>query len=222
MSTTFRVEVDWDHDGTWTDESAYVLRVQSRSGFAAAGDPVAEVGRCTITLDNTTRRFSPGNASGALYGKLLPRRVVRVQAISGAETWTLFRGFIERLEPDSGLRGAGAVRLACVDAIALLARQRLSVEHAESKTVSAAVAEIVSAVYTPPGTAYRDNGDSLNHYGYAWQPEHTTALDALRDVADAVYGRFFVARDGTPTFATRDQLQNPTTTVAATFGDAVE
>lgn len=221
MSTTFCLEVDWDHDGTWTDESAFVRRVQCRSGFAGSGDPVAEVGRCLITLDNTTRRFSPGNTAGALYGNLIPRRAVRVRAISGAQNWTLFRGFIERLEPDTGVRGAGDVRLVCVDAMALLARQRISVAHAESKVVSAAVADIVATVYTPPATAYTDNGDSLDHYGHVWQPERTTALDALREIAEAVYGRFYVARDGTPTFITRGQLQNPAIASAATFGEGV-
>ena len=222
MSTTFCVEIDWDHNGTWTDESAYVRRVQSRSGFESAGDPVAEVGRCTITLDNTSRRFSPGNGSSALAGKLLPRRAVRVRAINGGQSWTLFRGFIERLEPDTSVRGAGDARLECVDAIALLARQRLSVAHAETELVSVVVADIVSTVYTPPATAYHDNGDCLNHVGYAWQPVHTTALDALRDVSHAVYGRFFVALDGTPSFITRDQVQNPTITAAAVFGDGAE
>lgn len=220
MTTTFRVDVDWNHDGTWTDESALVRRVQVRSGFAEPGDAVAAVGRCTITLDNTARRFSPGNTAGALYGKLLPRRAVRVRAISGAQSWTLFRGFIERIAPDGGAWSAGKVQIDCVDALALLARQRISVAHADSKTVSTAVAEIVSAVYTPHATAYSDNGDDLDHYGRAWQPEHTTALAALRDVAGAVYGRFYVARNGTPTFVTRTQLQNPAAAAVLALGDA--
>ena len=103
MVTTFTVEIDWDHDGTWTDETSRTRRALIRSGFGGAGnhaedgsgENVAGVGRCTLTMDNTSQRFSPGYASGALYGKLLPRREVRVRATDGVTTWTLFRGFIE-------------------------------------------------------------------------------------------------------------------------------
>lgn len=219
MTTTFQVEIDWDHNGTWTDESAYVQRVQVRSGFAEPGDPVADVGRCVLTLDNATRRYSPGNAQGSLYGKLLPRRAVRVRATEGVQSWTLFRGFIERIAPDAGAWGAGTVQIVCVDGIALLDRQRTSVPHAASKAVDDAVSELVSAVYTPPATAYDDNGDAVTHYGRAWQPEQTTVLHALRDVVRAVYGRFYVARDGTPTFLTRDRLQNPATAAVLDIGE---
>ena len=208
MSTRFSVEVDWAHNGTWSDESARVERVQVRSGFERAGAPVAAVGRCAITLRNHDRRYSPGNAAGPLYGQLLPRRPVRVRASDGAQSWTLFRGYIERIVPDAGAQGRGLCEIVCVDGLALPARQRIGVAHAESKSVAEAVGELVGAVYTPPATSYQDNGDALTHYGRAWQPERTTALDALRDVCRAVYGRFFLARDGTATYWARDSLQD--------------
>ncbi len=209
MPTRFTLEVDWAHDGTWADETARVERVRIRSGFERAGAPVAAVGRCAITLRNHDRRYSPGNASGPLYGQLLPRRRVRVRATDGAQTWTLFWGYIERITPDAGAQGRGLCEIACVDGLDLLARQRIGVAHAESKPVAQAVAELVGAVYTPPATSYQDNGDALTHYGREWLPEYTTALDALRDVCRAVYGRFFLARDGTASYWARDSLQNP-------------
>lgn len=221
MPTTFKLEIDWDHDGTWSDETAYLRCVQTRAGFAQPGDPVASAGRCDLTLDNTNGRFSPGNTEGLLYGNLLPRRPVKISATDGTNTWGLFRGWIEQIAPDAGDWGRGHCTIRCVDGVALLARQRISIAHTESQAVDEAVDDIVSAVYTPPDTAYSDNGDTLTHVGRAWVPEHTTAHDALRDITQAVYGRFFVARDGTATLRTRTGLQDPSVSAAITIGDAI-
>lgn len=220
MTTTFSVAMDWDGGGAWTDESAYVQRVRIRSGFDRAGDRVADGGRAVIVLDNSTGRFSPGNADSPLYGALVPRREVRVQASDGASTWTLFRGFVDSIEPDAGFWSQQRVTVTCVDAITLLRQQRVSVAHVDSMPVGDAVSSLVSDVYTPPATDINDNGDALHHYGRAWQPERTTALDALHDVAAAVYGRFFVARDGKVTFRTRDQLQDASVAEVVTVGEA--
>ncbi len=221
MPTTFTLEIDWDRDGSWSDETAYLRRVQTRTGFAQPGDAVAAAGRCDLTLDNTTGRYSPGNTEGPLYGNLLPRRPVKINATDGIITWVLFRGFIEDLAPDAGNWGSGRCTIRCVDGIALLARQRISIAHAESQAVDEAVAAIISGVYTPPDTAYSDNGDILTHVGRAWNPEHTTARDALRDIAAAVYGRVFVARDGTATLLTRTDLQDPSVSAAITIGEPI-
>jgi len=78
-------------------------------------------------------------------------------------------------------------------------QQRIGVAHENSKAVDDAVSAVVASAYTPPATCYADNGDTLTHYGRSWQ-EQTSCLDALREIAEAVYGRFYVARDGTPTF----------------------
>ncbi len=207
MAITFIVEIDWAHDGTWTDETSRTRRVQIKSGFDEPGRAVATTGRCVLTMDNGDRRFSPGYASSPLYGDVLPRRQVRVTASDGVTTWTLFRGFVDDIQPDAGEWGAGECLITCVDGIALLGQQRIGVAHENSKAVDDAVSAVVASAYTPPATCYADNGDTLTHYGRSWQPEQTSCLDALREIAEAVYGRFYVARDGTPTFWSRDDQQ---------------
>src|SRR5688572_29617524 len=102
MATTFSFEFDWDNNGSWTDEAAEIRSTHIRIGMAEGApltDTVAQIGTCVLTMDNSTQRFSPDNASGALYGKLLPRRPVRVRATDGVTTWALFRGYIDRIEP---------------------------------------------------------------------------------------------------------------------------
>jgi len=202
----------------WDDITPYTRRVTTWAGFDQPGAAVAARGRCTLVLDNADRRFSPGNTEGPLYGKLLPRRAVRVRASNGASTWTLFRGTTESITPQAGALRADTCEIACVDGVTLLARQHIGVTHADSQAVDDAVADVVGAAYTPPATAYADNGDTLTHYGRSWQPEHTTALDALREICTAVYGRFYIARDGTATYITRGDRQNPSQAAAAVFG----
>ncbi len=209
----------------WDAITAYTRRVKTWAGYDEAGAPVAAGGRCTLLLDNRDRRFSPGNTGGPLYGKLLPRREVRVQASDGASTWTLFRGYVETITPQAGAFHGDSCEITCVDGIALLARQQISVPYVDSRAVDAAVADVVGAAYTPPDSAYADNGDTLTHYGRSWQPERMTALAALREICTAVYGRFYAARDGTATYITRGDRQDPSVeavlVVGGTYADRV-
>ncbi|MCZ7540150.1 MAG: hypothetical protein M5U29_09590 [Anaerolineae bacterium] len=217
MAVTFTVEMDWSADGTWTDETARVRRVRARAGFARAREPVAAPGVCELVLDNHDRRFSPGNAASPLAGKLLPGRAARLCASEGGDTWTLFCGTIARIAPEAGA-WPGAVTITCTDGIARLARARVSVPHTDAVPAAEAVSDLVSAVYTPPALSIADNGDSLAHYGRSWEPERVTALDALEDICRAVYGRFWVARDGTVTFWSRCQQQDPSVSAALVSG----
>src|SRR5438046_881922 len=126
MATTFSFEFDWNNNGSWTDEAAEVRSAQIRIGMAEGApltEVMAQVGSCMLTLDNSTQRYSPDYSSGALYGKLLPRRPVRIRATDGVTTWTLFRGYIERIEPDSGPQGRRRTVITCIDVLALLRDQ---------------------------------------------------------------------------------------------------
>lgn len=219
MTATFTVEIDWDHNGTWTDETSRTRRAQIKSGFEQPGQAVAGAGRCILTMDNRDQRFSPGYLSSPLYGDLLPRRQVRVKASDGVTTWTLFRGFIDTIQPDAGQWGRGECLIECIDALALLARQRIGVAHEDNKAVDEAVSDVVAAAYTPPAASYSDNADTLTHYGRSWPPEETTCLDALREICEAVYGRFFIARDGTAVYLSRDDRQNSSLSAAMLIGD---
>lgn len=138
MSMTFTVQVDWDADGSFAtagdDISAYVQGVSANLGiFDARLDHVAYVGRCTITLDNTDRRFSPKYTAGPYYGKLLPNRAVRVQGTDGTDTWTLWRGVIRRIVPEAARGGTRETVLECEDAMGVLQAHLLSLPIQEGK-----------------------------------------------------------------------------------------
>lgn len=207
MAVRFQVEVDWE-GSAWQDESAYVRRVRTQTGFARAGEPVAAAGRCTLTLDNTTRRFSPGWDAGPLAGMLRPHRPVRVTAVHDGQAFPLFTGFIEQIAPRAGPEGQ-TVEVRCADALALLARTRVGAAYAASQSVAEVVRALIAGVLPPEVVQVDDNGDLLAHVGRAWPPERTMTLRALRDVCETVYARFFVSRGGQAVFYSRDRGQNP-------------
>lgn len=150
MPTTFSVEFDWNQNGTWVDESSELLHVSLKMGMAEGApitDVVAQTGRCTITLDNSTQRYSPEYNGGALYGKLLPRRPVRVRATDGVTTWTLFRGYVERIAPEAGPYSQRRAVIHCVDALALLHDQKISMEWQQGKRADQLIAAAVNLTF---------------------------------------------------------------------------
>jgi len=217
---TFTVEVDWTRSGTWVDETSRVRSVKTRAGFEERGDAVAGVGTAVIVVENVDGRYTPENATSPLAGNVTPRRPVRVRVGDGVTTWTIWQGWIERIEVEAGDKSARLAVLRCVDGMGLLGVEPVNVGHADSKAVADAVSEIVSLAFTPPATLIADNGDVLTHYGRAWLPERTSCLDALRDVCLAVYGRAWMARDGTVRYMTREQIQDGSGEPALTFDGA--
>jgi hypothetical protein len=92
-------------------------------------------GSATVVLNNRDRRFDPYYTSGPYYGKLLPRRQIRIRAqtTTGGTTTThdVFRGFIDGWAPqwtDAGTNST--VTLSCFDAFQLLAAEQLPADWA--------------------------------------------------------------------------------------------
>lgn len=105
---------------TWTDVTAYCRGFSTSRGVPDDWTYQAD-GSASVTLSNRDRRFDPFNTSGPYYGKLLPRRQIRIRATSGATTYNVFRGFIAGWPPqwtDAGYDST--VELSCFDALQLL------------------------------------------------------------------------------------------------------
>ncbi|GEM_PF-1252078 len=156
MPTTFTFEIDWTNTGVWVDESANVFAARIQIGMepgAALESVVAHVGTCTLTLDNATQRYSPDNASGPLYGNLLPRRPVRVRASDGVSTWMLFRGYVQQIAPQAGPQGRRQAIITCVDALALLRSARISMDLQQNKRADQLIAGIVNLALGAPAAS---------------------------------------------------------------------
>ena len=131
---TPKVEVAFD-DGpyvaspTWTDITSYVRGMDTERG--RSDDWGNFYGAATVVLDNRTRRFDPFYTSGVYYGKLLPRRQIRISAVYGGTTYPVFRGFIAGWPPswtDAGYDST--VSLSCFDALGLLSSENLPADWA--------------------------------------------------------------------------------------------
>lgn len=201
---TLIVKCDWDKDGSFAtsgdDISADVITVDVQRGITQPLDPrnrVAAVGKCTITLNNLSKTYSPGNTGGSLYGKLLPNVPVQVQITDGVTTWDKFTGFIETIKPDAGSKGTRRCVITCVDRMALYQRHLLSMFLQESvkapnllDLIDAAVFDGVarsiqlSFLANPSNNSYFeftyvDTGGTTNTRRYTFKSSISTAGDVL-------------------------------------------
>ena len=110
---------------TWTDVTSYVREFSTSRGTPDDWTLQAD-GSASVTLSNRDRRFDPFNTTGPYYGKLLPRRQIRIRATSGGVTYDVFRGFIAGWPPEWTDAGYDStVTLSCFDALQLLGSSSL-------------------------------------------------------------------------------------------------
>lgn len=137
---TPKVEIAFD-DGpyvaspTWTDVTSYVRLMSTDRG--RSDDWGDFYGSASVTLDNRTRLFDPFYTSGTYYGKLLPRRQIRITATYGATSYPVFRGYIAGWPPVWTEAGKDStVTLSCMDALGLLASETLPADWSRSYILS--------------------------------------------------------------------------------------
>ena len=109
---------------TWTDVTSYVYSMTTDRG--RSDDWGDFYGAASVTLNNRDRRFDPFNSAGPYFGKLLPRRQIRITANYGSTDYPVFRGFVAGWPPvwtDAGQDST--VTLSCFDALGLLASDTL-------------------------------------------------------------------------------------------------
>ena len=230
---TYTLEIDWDGDGTFEvgeDCSEDRLSAVIERGFVGPLGRRAKIGTATLTLDNQTRAYSP-----PLNASVRPQRQVRLSMTYAGTTDELYRGYIETIVPTSGTKRERRVTFTCVDDMERLERYEGPVPLLEHATADAIVDAAVNAVYTPTATSYQaginvfpfssDRWDG----GGAWLARNAIARfsEATANAADKItaacmsdWGRFFIAKDGTPTFYNRHQMPLGGST-ALTLDDAM-
>lgn len=220
-TAVYLLEVDWTNSGVWVDETARLLAVTIDRGWASPLARVTKVGRLTLTMDNRNKSYSP-----ALQANVLPRRPVRLSmTVSGSSAY-LFRGFVEKIAPTAGLWDARTAVIECVDAVALLDLHEGPVSLLLNARADELVSAVVAAVYTPPATAY-DPGIAVfpvtaDQWTFGeWsgfdlavrQEQAVRASQKIQDACASDWGRFYVSKAGSPSFANR--LRNVLNATAA-------
>jgi hypothetical protein len=109
---------------TWTDITEYVYSANVSRG--RSDDYSQFIGTAQVVLNNNSRLFDPFNTAGTYYGKLLPRRQIKIEGISNSVTYSVFRGFVDGFPAAWDQAGKFATTtLSCFDAISLISAELL-------------------------------------------------------------------------------------------------
>ena len=95
MTTRWTIGIDWDRDGSYTDETARVLSAKWTLGCQQAYMDVGNDAQLRLILRNEDKRFTPENSAGSLYGKLAPLRPVKVESHDGSTIRRHFSGWVQ-------------------------------------------------------------------------------------------------------------------------------
>ena len=139
MSVTYEVFVDWDMTD-WAAEPDFSESYDDISNdiqtiSATRGKETEDGNAPAATLEirmkpGLVSKYSPVNTAGALYGKLLPWRVIRVRATNdgGENYWPVYFGHISKysINPHPSRQ---AVSIYCTDGTDLLARQIINQDY---------------------------------------------------------------------------------------------
>lgn len=119
----------------WDDVTQYVWRMDIDRG---RGDDWGDFNSfASVTFNNRTRRFDPYYTAGPYYGKLLPRKQIRIRATAGGTTYDVFRGYVDGWNPEWTDAGQNSsVTVSCFDALQLLAAEQLPADWSRSYILS--------------------------------------------------------------------------------------
>ena len=183
-TATYTVLVDWTGDGDLVDAnedvSGYVRAspgihiVRGRDQIRALAPPMAGTAECE--LDNQSKLFSPENASGALYGYLLPGRKVQVKAVYSATTYYLFTGILDDL-PQHPARAERSVSLPSLGTLSRLAGKRISTALYASIRTDVALGYLLDAAGWPAADRVLDTGKTTLDW---WWLQDEDAFDAAK------------------------------------------
>lgn len=131
-ASILRIRVELLLGGVWTDITPYVLW---RAGVTVergrtASQRKARISRCSFSLRNDSKRFSPRNVTGPYFGKLRRNTPVRVYVNPGSGDSLRFTGRIPTWAPD--LRGHPNDRIVLVQAYGRRNQLQLGEESLQS------------------------------------------------------------------------------------------
>lgn len=100
MAVSFTVEIGFDSAAStrlalvsWTDVTADV-RAWSVNRGRQSELSTYSAGSASVTLNNRSRTYDPSNTAGTYYGKILPRRRLRITLTAGAVSAAIFTGYV--------------------------------------------------------------------------------------------------------------------------------
>lgn len=211
------LEIDWDGDGIYTDETAALYDVQTERGrnyvirSDGSGFEPVMTGRMTVKLNNLTGRYDPYNSLSPIYPYVGPGAAFRLWARYGAQTMNVITGHLTDVMP-LGER-VERVSLTGLDDLEQLKRVPIWSALQTSYRVDEAIGDILTGAGWTGGSSLDTNSDTLPY----WWGDGQSGYEQIRDLMDACFGHFMVAGDGKATFYSRLSKRDPVMTI--TEGD---
>lgn len=205
----FTVEFDWDYDGTFTDESDYVVGFNVDRSLSGVGKPFSgstgRIGRVNIELSNTTNRFSSRITTGALYSYLqnggfygIP---VRITLTTNSVTYRIFTGICTiPTEPQKSVNRRHTVTVIALTREELLRNNRIDLSVTKTKEwLDSQPDESTAIEYIIDSMGYSGNFDPGV---FPVLPLYTnqSALEVIWNIARSAGGLFFTDVNGNFTF----------------------
>ncbi len=211
---TWQVLLDWDGDGSYAyDETAYLMDPLSLDRGRDNEFADMQVGKLSLTLDNSDRRFDPWYVNGPLYGLIVPGVGVRLDLTYDGVTYRLFTGQLEDIR-DTGELGNRVARVTCYDGWRFLKESECNVALQEGKRVDELIALVLDSIGWPVGERELQQGDT---FGYFWTPKRSAA-HIISGLARSDHGLFFVDRYGKAVYRNRATIVSGST-VGSLGGD---
>ena len=150
MTTRWTIGIDWDRDGTYTDETPQVLSAKWMLGCQQAYMEVGNDAKLTLLMRNEDKRFSPENSAGSLYGKLVPLRPVKIESNDGTTTRRHFSGWVQSIQPAVNKYGERTAAIRVAGAMQFLKATETKIELQENQRSDQIIDALIQEVIFPP------------------------------------------------------------------------
>ena len=191
----------YDSSYTFTDVSAYVLKIDIKRGRQQALSEIG-TGFATVVFNNQDRRFDPTNTSSPYNPNVIPNKPIRISAVYNSTTYRLFEGFIEQFPQQFVASGAQSITtVTALDAFALFKLARHT-DNESQELSSVRVTNILNDI----GWSASKRDISTGVLNVQAVTDDNDALTALRLTAQSEGGEIFIAKDGDVKFNNRRTL----------------
>lgn len=208
---TWDLRIDWDADGSFTDESARLVAANGAMRLAVPESgitsPRGTVDQCTLTLNNMDGRYSPLNTSSPIYddiklgGAYHAPMYLRVSIDGGSNYDRVFTGVIKiPREGPPYPNVAATVEIDCRSRDEILLNKRLSTPGSSFRALhdnNSTESEIIASFLTAAGISGSDYtlDPGLFVIPWAWLDDESPIEDIWK-MAAACGGRFYCDPDG--------------------------
>jgi len=208
----YHFRVDWDFDGSYTDESLHLISANGRLRLAAPASSIASpkgiVDQMTVVLDNSEGRYSPMNSAGALYSSIQDGGAYHapcyfeVSIDGGSNFYRTFTGVIKiPVEQGPTIRTTAIVSIDCRGRDETLLNNRVSTTQTRFQTAYANYwneAEIIDQWLTDAGLSSGSDyvvDEGLFRVPWVWLDDESP-IEEIWALAAACGGRFYCDPDG--------------------------